>query len=52
MPKEAKFVDDPQDQMPSYTSERDLRSLLTLRLESSFPEETSLDPIRYISHRS
>ena len=46
MPKETEFVDDPKDQMPSQASERDLRSLLTLRLESSFPEGTSLDPVR------
>ena len=45
MPKETEFVDDRKDQMPSQVSERDLWSLLTFRLESSFPEGTSLDPV-------
>ena len=51
MPKETEFVDDIKDQMPSQASERDLRYLLILRLESSFPEGTSLDPVRDRSHR-
>ena len=51
MPKKTEFIDDPKGQMPSQASERDLRSLLTLRLESTFPEGTSLDPVRDRSHR-
>ena len=51
MPKETEFVDDPNDQMPSQALETDLRPLLTLRLESSFPEGTSLVPGRDRSHR-
>ena len=51
MPKETEFVDDSKDQMPSQASERDLRSLLTLRLESSFREETSPDPVTDRTHR-
>ena len=52
MPKETEFVDDPKDQMPSKASERDLWSFPTLRLGFSFPEGTSLDPVRDRSHRS
>ena len=43
--KEIEYIDDQHDQMPSQASERDLRYLLTLRLESSFPEEISLGTV-------